>query len=1273
MKIFRFLISWLALVYFIAPVDARVLHGSAAPIPPSTAQSELSMKPPNGGGDYPFLNYFKTANGWQYGSGFSGIGALLPSDLDGNGYPLSTGQWVSHSGATLSFSVPSQAVLPGHWVFLWTGQAKILLGLSPNGVNVFSSSCSGGVGATAGNAIRCDNTGCSTFTGSIAVKTLTVTAAPTGTGCSLAAGMPISGANITVSKFGTPTIIIGSASLNSNLCSPACTGVGGTGTYAVNISQTAASSSVVGGVRIETNVTTPEVALTSDSWFINESATNSTASGLQGSNYAFIFNGTGGVGAGDEATYWASATPCGSGQACIVGSLFKQRVKTQGNFAVLRDLDWMSSGVANCTTWATRKPANYYTWGQTYEARNAPAGTTTYVAGGHTYTIPFPGQYVDATGTGASGGTVSAAQNTNATFTGIITPSASGTGSITSATVLNITANGNGFAVGQQITGTGVTAGTFITSFGTGSGGNGTYNITTSTTTGSETITGVAALHITALASGSITGIVSQQVNGVGVPSNTIITAAQTTLAGDLGTYTLNTSANIVSEAMTATQWVYSVTLGTGAPVDKQTLLILPPLTGDRSSLISIDGTTAVTIASATGAWPMGSTFVPTQGRLLAVTYDADFGRWLSFTDSNANGVYCGNVPPEIFIEINAELGTTPWLTLPFMTLDAMTDWVSGYATYLKATYTPPSKPIFEGPNEPFNCVAYPPNYMSVKSTLWINNDANHAWTNGGVGAFCGGSGNNYAEEGKILNTVGQDLNAVYGVGNYELLAPVQTYFGFSSVANQILRSDGFLGQSFAVQTGYNNTNPTYKIATRISVNNYWNSGWTGSGNTYWVKGLEEGAAYCYYNYSISAPCQGLYPSQAAVMTAYMNTSASPTYASVTASASQLLVQQQIWQNFGIGCSFGVGSRPAGCTVNQTVPLMNYEGGYAQSTVPSNVAGNADANSDIIQPVILPTTAAQAVFVIPNSGCVQGQSVVIAGLTGGTWSTANGTYTVQSATAAGCTLNLNSSGLGTFGSANTTATAGWVVGAQTITVASCTGVSSGQAVADATTGKFIGDVNTCVGTSLTLKQFQNSPFALNSGSNGDALVFSTATITYTGSGAWVNYLRATSYLAPELDSLTTTVYNQVTSNGGVNPSQYQLSSAGASIGNSNPWFVFAPDIIGYYPVGKSTSVTIASTTATLAGTITGVFRIGDLLFGGGALTANSIITGCTPIGANVCGTTSGDQLTLSQSSTVASGIVMTGNAIPGVPGSGTVSPVRAFNAICKWNGNPTAC
>lgn len=1120
-----------ALLCLLLPSAAHAWTHGAPPAP--TAQSQLSMKPSNGGADYPFINYFKTASGWGYGntSGAPSTGALIPSDLDSNGYPLSTGQWPSFSGASISFSVPSQANQPGHYSLSGAGQVNFQMGLTPNGVNVVSS-CGGAVCSAFGNGVQVNNTGCSTLTGQIAGTTLTVSAAPTGTGCTLNAGIPVSGANVSVSKYGTPTYITGKS--GSASC-PSCTGTGGTGTYLVNISQTAASATMVLGWRIETNVTTPQATTTSDSWFMKLTATG--AGTLQGANFAMLYNGAGGAGTGDEAAYWASATPCGSGQACIVGALFKQRVKTQANFAVLRDLDWLgSSNAGNCTLWSTRKPIGYFSWGQIYESRNAPAGTETYTVAGQVYTIPHPGQYVDATGTGASGGTVS-------------------------------------------------------------------YNAGTDT---------------------------------------------------------------------------YSITLGTGAPVDKQTILMMPPATGTVNSLISIDGTTSSPIASGPGNVPAGPTFVPTLKRLTPITYDAVLNRWLVFADNGASGLSCGAVPPEVFIEINAELGTTPWHTLPFLALDPMTDWVTGFATTLKAAYTPPQPPRFEGVNEPFNCVTYGPNYLSIKSTYYITNDANHAWLTGGVGAFCTSNGNNYAEEGKMLNTVGQDLNTVYGAGNYVLECPVQTGFTGASVANQILRADGYLGQSFAVQTGYTNTSATYAYCNRISVNNYWNTGYYGAGNTRSVVGLEAGVAYCYYFYSTSATCQGLYASQTAVMTAYMNTSTIAGLASFN--IADVLSYEQQWQGFGANCSFGVGSRPVNCMISQITPLEHYEGGYNQQTVPSNwptgsIQPNTNGSGDVVQQVASASNAANAVLkLLYGNGCVIGQTVSLAGMTGGTWSTANGSYTVTGATATACTINLNSTGLGSFGTLSMAATSAISTGSKTFSVASCTSIANGQSVYDVTQGVVVGSVQNS-GTACTAGVVTMMSNAIANGSNGDTLLFTTpnAVFGYTGSNGYINYLRAASYLAPELDTLTTTLFNQIVANGGANPSQYQLSSASASAGNGNPWFVFAPDLFGYYPVGKSTSVTIAGATATLAGTITGVFRTGDVLLGGGAVTANSVIAACTPIGSNVCGTTSGDQLTLSQFSTVASGIVMTGNAIPGAAGSGTVSPVRAFNAICKWNGNASAC
>ena len=73
--------------------------------------------------------------------------------------------------------------------------------------------------------------------------------------------------------------------------------------------------------------------------------------------------------------------------------------------------------------------------------------------------------------------------------TSVSTATTSFTASI-AGTTMTVTAVGSGtIAVGQLITGTGVTAGTTITALGTGTGGTGTYTVSTTQTTASTTIT----------------------------------------------------------------------------------------------------------------------------------------------------------------------------------------------------------------------------------------------------------------------------------------------------------------------------------------------------------------------------------------------------------------------------------------------------------------------------------------------------------------------------------------------------------------------------------------------------------------------------------------------------------------------------------------------------------------------------------------------------------------------------------------------------------------
>ena len=77
------------------------------------------------------------------------------------------------------------------------------------------------------------------------------------------------------------------------------------------------------------------------------------------------------------------------------------------------------------------------------------------------------------------------------------------TGSI-SGTVLTVTAVARGaLAASQALTGPGVTAGTTISSLGTGTGGTGTYNVSASQTVGSETMfSGADGTNVSALPGG---------------------------------------------------------------------------------------------------------------------------------------------------------------------------------------------------------------------------------------------------------------------------------------------------------------------------------------------------------------------------------------------------------------------------------------------------------------------------------------------------------------------------------------------------------------------------------------------------------------------------------------------------------------------------------------------------------------------------------------------------------------------------------------------------
>lgn len=144
---------------------------------------------------------------------------------------------------------------------------------------------------------------------------------------------------------------------------------------------------------------------------------------------------------------------------------------------------------------------------------------------------------------GTAGGTVAGATVTavgGAVVTGAI-----------AGTVLTVSAVTSGtLGVGSVLSGSGVTAGTTITALGTGTGGVGTYTVSVSQTAASTAITATnTIMTVTGVSSGTLA--VGQPVSGSGVTAGSYISGLGTGTGG-VGTYTLSAAQQFNSATVTA-------------------------------------------------------------------------------------------------------------------------------------------------------------------------------------------------------------------------------------------------------------------------------------------------------------------------------------------------------------------------------------------------------------------------------------------------------------------------------------------------------------------------------------------------------------------------------------------------------------------------------------------------------------------------------------------------------------------------------------------------
>ena len=118
-------------------------------------------------------------------------------------------------------------------------------------------------------------------------------------------------------------------------------------------------------------------------------------------------------------------------------------------------------------------------------------------------------------------------------------------------------------AVGQTITGGTIAAGTVINGLGTGTGGTGTYAVSTSTASSSGTITvsngyGAGVLVVTAVASGTV--LVNDTISGGTIAAGTVINAYNSGTGGTgsylVSTNTASSSGTVTVLAATETKWI---------------------------------------------------------------------------------------------------------------------------------------------------------------------------------------------------------------------------------------------------------------------------------------------------------------------------------------------------------------------------------------------------------------------------------------------------------------------------------------------------------------------------------------------------------------------------------------------------------------------------------------------------------------------------------------------------------------------------------------------
>lgn len=338
----------------------------------------------------------------------------------------------------------------------------------------------------------------------------------------------------------------------------------------------------------------------------------------------------------------------------------------------------------------------------------------------------------------------------------------------------------------------------------------------------------------------------------------------------------------------------YSATLPGFQLADKATVIVKFNASTNGPCTLNVSGTGKIQILSeyaeplTSSSYPIGASWQS----IATLIYDATLNGWIKHGADNARGS-CGidnGCPPELMVQLCAEVGAHPHFVTPPLAIDPATDYMPSLAAYCRDNAPVWMVPRFEGPNELWNNASgfYQTHYANAKAKVY-------GW---------GGDWNNWY--GKVMSVLGQIVSAAYA-GNrarYQVLCGVQTGTGNTASgaasSNARLASTKYVAQSTPAQAPYTKT-PASSWVTHVCCAQYF------AGSEYNTPQEASDAA----NYA-AAVAAGDVNTQITIASAYASTvnSGSGLY-----TLTSISVWYKVWKAWAQ--SFGI------------TKMCGYEGGYS--------------------------------------------------------------------------------------------------------------------------------------------------------------------------------------------------------------------------------------------------------------------------------------------------------------------------------------------------------